>query len=235
MHLVSNDINFLVPDDCWFSAPAERTPNFKTIFLKVSRALHQSLRDTLAPMLFSDLRRLSDVKDGYPLLFYHASRPCHSKTEFAYDVLDREKMNKFFRLGKPQFRQVIANVWSSLNEAGLEDIAQLYQPGSADRIVRVIRKQERLRRRIHQMLVSEARLLAVLTRLGGADNCLPKVRARRTADFIQDWNTILRHFYSRRDFTAAGPILLRAATIALVTAVRRLDDGGEDDLFEQAA
>ncbi len=235
MHLVTNDINFLAPDDCWFSAPAERTPGFKCTFLKVSRALHQSLRDTLAPMLFSDLTRLADIQDGYTLLYYHASRPYHSKTEFSYDVLDPVKMEKFFRLATPPFREVIANVWSSLNDAGLDRIARLYRPVSVDRIVATVRTQEHFRRRLNQMLVSEARLFTALTRLGGLANCPPKVRARRSAEFIRDWNMILRRFYAGRDFTAAGPALLRAATIALVTAQRRLGDLDEEDLFQQAA
>jgi len=238
MHLVTNNIDFLVLDDCWFSAPAERTPRFKYTFLKISRALHQSLRDTLAPLLFSDLRRLSDIGDGYPLLYYHASRPYHSKTEFYYDVLDPAKMDKFFRLATPPFREVVANVWTELKAAGLDDIAQLYRPVSVDRIVATVRTQERFRRRLNQMLVSEAHLFSVLTRLGGSDHCPPKARARKSAEFIQDWNRILRRFYAGRDFTAAGPALLRAATIALETAQRRcqdFDEGLSGDFFEEAA
>jgi hypothetical protein len=235
IHAVGNDINFLAPDECWFSAPAERTPLFLPVFLKVSRALHQSLRETLAPMLFSDLQRLANIQDGYPLLFYHATRPYHSRTEFYYDVLDAGKMDKFFRLAKYSFRRVLSNVWAALKAAGLDDIAKLYWPGRADRIAAAVRTQVRLRRRINQMLVSEARLLTVLIELGGADRCPAHVRVRKTAEFIQEWNIVLRRFYSRRDFTAAGPVLLRAATVALITAQRRHQQDFNDDFGRQAA
>lgn len=235
MEPVSNDIHFLVPDDCWFSAPAERTPYFLATFLKISRALHQSLRDTLAPMLFSDLRRLANTQDGYTLLFYHASRPFHSKTEFSYDVLDPQKMDKFFKLATPRFRQLVGEVWSKLKSAGLDDIVRLYLPVRADRIITALRTKERYRRRINQMLVSEARLLTELIRLGGVAGCPAKVRARRSAEFIQEWNVVLRRFYAGRDFTAAGPILLRAATIALVTAQRRYQMADDEDHWRQAA
>jgi hypothetical protein len=235
MQPITNDIGFLLVDDCWFSAPAERTPRFKGVFLKVSRALHQSLRDTLAPMLFSDLQRLANLDDGYPLLFYYASRPFHSKTEYSYDVLDDEKMEKFFRLATPRFQEVIAEVWDRLKAAGLDKIAEYYRPSRVDRIIAAIRGKERFRRRLYQMLVSEARLFSALTRFGGLANCSPKVRARECAQFIQDWNMILRRFYAGRDFTAASPTLLRAATLALVTAQRRGQNFDEDFSEQQAA
>jgi hypothetical protein len=46
---------------------------------------------------------------------------------------------------------------------------------------------------------------------------------------------ILRRFYAGRDFTAASPTLLRAATLALVTAQRRGQNFDEDFSEQQAA
>lgn len=229
------EIKLLVPDDIWFSAPAERTPRFKPVFMKVARALHQSLRDTLAPMFFEDLRRLADIEDAYPLLFYYASRPHHSKTEFFWDVLEEGQMEKFFRLTIPRLREVMADVYAKLNEAGLPEIAQLYRPIRLERIVAAVRTRERFRRRLYQMLVSEAHLFTALTCLGGVGGCLSRVQTRRTAAFVKEWNSILRRFYANRDFTAAGPVILRAATIALVTALRTDSAFEDEDLYEQAA
>jgi hypothetical protein len=65
-------------------------------------------------------------------------------------------------------------------------------------------------------------------------HCPPKLRSRKCAEFIQEWNKILRRFYGGRDFTAVGPVLLRAATIALVTAQRRVEIC-DADIFEVAA
>lgn len=211
-------IHFLRPEESWFSAPVERTPQFSVVFAKVSRALQVVLREQLPPILFRDLSRYETIEDGYSMLVFRASRPCRTRGEFTYDVLNPLTMASFFHHAERKLEEVLTEATAALSAAGREDLAALYHPRRAEKIMRLVRTQRRFRKPLHQMLVSEGRLLNELMRLAGSSNCLPDVRTRKTALFIKRWNQILRRFYSKRDFTEAGPALLRAVTRALISA-----------------
>lgn len=69
------------------------------------------------------------------------------------------------------------------------------------------------------MLMREGDLLRELIALGGSASLPPKARAKKVVKFNRKWDVLLRRFFGRNDFTAAGPKLLDAATGALVRAL----------------
>ncbi len=212
-----NNISFILPDARWLDAPAEKTPNFTKVYTAVARAVQTSLRETVPGYLFQDLKRLENLEDGYPILVFHSSRLC-AKTSFSYDVLDRAAMNKFFRLTARELVPVLAEASATLEAAGYPELADLYHPRRAAKIIRAVQKLKKYRKPLNQMLVSEGRLITELIRLSGSRYCDPKVRAQKQALFIRNWNICLKRFYMKRDFTAIAPAVLRAATQALVQA-----------------
>src|SRR5947209_18446983 len=141
----SNDT--LVPDPRWYAAPNERRPQFFLIYSKVSVALQLALRELAPAELFTDLTRYEDLRLGYAMLVYAASRPFRPKTrtEFTYDVLNPSVMTTFFRLSRPKLMAGLAAAQAKLHAAGLDEIARHYDPREVKYIVRAARKQKRFR------------------------------------------------------------------------------------------
>ena len=218
--IVTIDPNLLLPPDCWFEAPPERTARFLPVFSKVSRALQRALRDTLPEHLFHDIEMYGDLTFAFPMLVYGASHTSsvRSRADFHYDVQNVESMELFFASAERGLKKVLPKVHEKLMTAGRSDLAATFRPMRIEIIVRSVRTTRCYRKPLNQMLVTEALLLNELVALCDPANAKPVKRPRTAARFVSRWTSLLRRFCKGFDFVAAGPAILRASTAALLAA-----------------
>ena len=225
MHNVERDVQMMLPDESWFTAPAQLTRRFSPVFREVSQALHQTLRDAVPALLFRDPSQFADTKYAYAVLVYSSSRPsgCREHTEFCYDVLDRENMDTFFRYATRKLSRKLADARSSVIAAGMNDLVDSYDPADAEKMIRWVRIHRRYRQPLNQMLVAEGRLMDELIHLSMFGHCAGKDRAKHIGAFNKRWNVALRKFCGGFDFTELGPLLLKRASEALTRAQATCD------------
>lgn len=213
-----NEINSLVLDPQWFDAPAPRTAEFFPVFALVSRTLQSTLREAIPMRYFQDVSRFENIEYAYPVLMYAATRPFRPEPAkgFSHDIMSSAAMDRLFRLAIGRMRRILIRVSHILQAHGMDKLAEEYHPRRARRIIRMCRTQKRFYRPLRNMLVVEAAMLHALIELRDTRSYTPGARARKIARFAKTWNSLLRRFYGKNDFTAAGPMVLQAVTAALI-------------------
>jgi len=203
----------------WFEAPDECSYDFFPTFRRVSVALQSALRRTVPASYFADVSRYSNTLLAYPVLVYAASKPFPGKyrTEYTYDVLKPEHMNRVFRGLAPRLIILLMDVCEQLRAAGREDLLKIYTPNNAQNIIDTVRRRAKCRHRLEGLLVNDFLLLNQLFAFGGSANLPAKARERKAVVFNKTWAARLRKLYSVHDFSAISGDLLAAATEALVT------------------
>ena len=214
-----NNIQLMIPAECWFDAPRSTSRNYFNTFADVAHALHQAVRDELPGMFFADPAKLADCTAAYPMLVFKASRTCRNRqNQCCWDVLDTDGMSNFFRFALRNLGAGLKYVRGLAANSGKTEIAAAYAIDAMS-IVKRTRFQMGQRQLLNNMLVVEGQLLLELLDL--ARPCPVELRAKRIATFNKRWNQLLRRFCGSFDFTAAAPALLRAATAALLQAQER--------------
>ena len=114
-------------------------------------------------------------------------------------------MQRFFRLAVRNLPSVLQEAHAALIAAGRPELAELYRPALAEKILQAVRTQRQYRLLLNQMIVSENRLLMELMLLGGSSYCPAKVKAAKAGKFIKRWNYVLRRSCLHRDFSELVP------------------------------
>lgn len=210
-------LTFPKPGEAWLAAPDERTPGFFPAFARVSFAIQMLLRDRVPSHYFLDPQAFANVKTAYPMLVYRASAPFRGKmrTELTYDVLNPKTLSAFFRTVRPALGPVLEGVKARLLAEGFTEVAALYEPSHANRILESVQKLSKSRKCLYVLIRAESGLITTLIDLAGLGSLPIKAQARRTASFEKKWRYQLRRMYPGTDFTWLAPELLEAATRAL--------------------
>jgi hypothetical protein len=217
----SNDLTLLIPDERWFDAPPQCTVAFSQIFAPVARAIQKTLRGSANQHLMRDLDRY-EMGGALPMLAYIVTRPCRpTKTEFCYDVLNQNQMERALRNTIKPLARALEDTSAKLREAGRIEAAEYYLPRRAEKGLKAVRTQVEFRRMFNQMLVIEARLFNELVALCAGGRVPGKARIKQVAIFNKRWSMLLRQLYGNHNFSALGPELLAEATKAYITAKRR--------------
>jgi hypothetical protein len=205
-------------DACWLEAPAERSPAFFPVFTRVSDAVQSALREQVPGRYFADLENFGNTKTAYPMLLYQASRPFHGKmrTDLTYDVLNPKTLARLFRTLKLTLPELLDSVDARLHAAGRSDFAAKYARRKAPNIVESVQHLSKSRKCLYMLIRAEAVLVNALVELGGLGGLTAKEQARRVASFEKKWSFQLRRLYPGTDFTWLAPVLLDAATQALL-------------------
>lgn len=205
-------------DTRWLSAPTSSNPLYQPFYSAVSYAMQAALRRLVLPLYFTNPERYRDIKLGYPLVCYAASKPFLSrlKGEFTYDVLNSANMADFWRTGRVRLPLVLAPLEESLRAAGEADLALLYRSRRAPHIALRSERRTLYHKRACGLLAAETGLLSDLIAVGGHGS-LPQTRQDRIVRrFVRRWTTRLRRFYPNQDFSSLGPALLDEITAVAV-------------------
>jgi hypothetical protein len=209
------------PDPRWFEAPCERTPQFFTTFAKVSVALQLALRHLTVQHLSADLQRYKNVHSVYTILAYAASRRFRplSRTDFTYDVTNATAMATFFRMSPRKLTAALGEVQMQLLAAGETELAKMYDPSLAPRILRLIKKQKRFRKPLRRLLVVEGKLVNGLMGFSALQDKSPKERLRAASLMMKEWRSTVSHLCLGSDFSGLAPQLFEVATEAYLAAI----------------
>jgi hypothetical protein len=202
----------------WLAMPAERSAAFLPIFVRMSVAIQDILREHVPVEYFGDTEKYRDMKTAGPMLVYQASPPFRGKkrTELTYDVLNPALIALLFRRAKPKLIELLAQAEARLRAEGLAGLADQYAPRRSSAILDCVQKLNRSRRHLFVLIRGESVLTDALVQLSGLGDLPPKVQAKKWAAFEKRWNFQLKRLYQRTDFTHLGPILLDAAEAALL-------------------
>jgi len=211
-------VNFPKLDPCWLSAPDERDVGFFPAFARISLAIQALLRERVPAAYFQDLNMFRDVKRAYPMLVYQTVRPFRGRmrSELTYDVLNPQTLTNLLRGAKPGLLELLPQVENRLSSAGFPELADQYHPRRLAHILETIQKLSKSRKCLFLLIRSESVLVDALVELGGLGKLPAKKQARRTAEFEKKWAFQLRRLYPGTDFLWLAPLLVDAATRALV-------------------
>lgn len=203
----------------WFDAPPERSPEFFPAFVRVSMALQTELRRLLPERFLSDLEWFEDVHMVYPLLVYGASRPFPGapRTDFTYDILNREMMKCFYFSARNEMPRMLASIWKRLRAAGLRETAKQYRADRSKRIIGDVQRLQIERRRLNHILIMEMRMVNDLIGFAGTKHLSPfrkQILARRIRRTMV---RRLRRIYAKYDFTDVVDEIIAAITPALTS------------------
>ncbi|HLJ47439.1 MAG TPA: hypothetical protein VKU01_15590 [Bryobacteraceae bacterium] len=202
----------------WLSAPTSSDPLYQPFYSAVSYAMQTALRRLVLPLYFTSPERYQDIKLGYPLVCYAASKPFLSrlKGEFTYDVLNSENMSDFWRTARVRLPLVLASLEEGLRAGGEADLAILYRSRKALPIALRTERRTLYHKRACGLLAAETGLLSDLIAVGGNGLQPDKRQGRIVRQFMHRWITRLRRFYPNQDFSSLGPALLDEITIVAV-------------------
>ncbi len=205
-------------DPRWLSAPTSSNPIYQPFFSAVSYAMQTALRRMVIPLYFTTADRYRDIKMGYPLACYAASKPFLSrrKGEFTYDVLNSDDMSNFWRTARVRLPTVLGPLEDGLKAAGEAELAFLYRARRATRIALRTERRTLYHKRACGLLAAETGLLNELIGIAGSASLPAKRREQIAQHFVHRWTTRLRHFFPGNDFSSIGPALLAEMTTAVV-------------------
>ena len=208
------------PDRNWLLLPVERSAAFLPTFARISVSLQAALRKHVPLIYFHSLECFRDWKSAYPMLVYQASRPFRGRvrTELTYDVLNPRLMAVLFRRTKGNLAPLLERVEGQLQAAGWHEIARQYSPRRAPEIVKSVQRVSASRRCLYRLIRSEGALVDALLPLSGLGTLSQKEQARRLLVFRKKWQFQLRRLYPGGDFSTLAPVLLEAATEALLAS-----------------
>jgi hypothetical protein len=227
------------PGPEWLTAPDERTPRFFPAFARISVAVQSVLRERVPAFYFADPRAFDNIKIAYPMLVYQASQPFRGKmrTELTYDVLNPKTVASFFRSVRPALPGVLAGAKACLQTERSAELAELYDPGLANKIIESVQTLSKSRRCLYVLIRAESSLITTLIDLAGLGALPIRQQARRAGLFQKKWRYQLRRMYPGIDFTWLAPELLESATQALLqtsAAVEEEDFGLFRDAIPQS-
>jgi len=204
-------------DPCWFDAPYERSHLYFPAFIRVSITVQAMLRHALPERYLSEIERFRDTRMIYPLLVYAASRPFpgQPRTEFTYDVVNRDLMRKFHLSVGRNLPIVLAAVSARLRAAGMADVAKQYRPDRASNIMATVERLKICRRRLEALLVTETLMVNHLLLFAGSRSLPARERAKIVSKCEKVWLSRLRRLFARQDYTFLAPEILAVATEAL--------------------
>jgi hypothetical protein len=223
MRAIIPEANFPKPGPCWLSAPGERNPNFFPAFARISIAIQAALRERVPAAYFQSLDSFRDVKRAYPMLVYQTARPFRGRlrTELTYDVLNPRTLLSLLRSAKFGLPELLDRVETRLSRAGWAELADQYHPRRAAQVLETVHKLSKSRKCLYLLVRSESVLVDALVELGGIGDLPVKKQFRRIAEFEKKWMFQLRRLYPGTDFLWLAPILLDAASDALMAFQRR--------------
>ncbi len=172
----------------WTGAPVERQRYYFRTWRGVSVAIQEFLRRKALEIYFRDIDAYEDRAAAWPLLVYHALRPCHGvpETEFTYDIADIGMLDEALKLMQRPLRDLLETARVRLAEAGRAELSRRYAPIWHEDVVRAVRAKPR---RLLAVLGDEAMLVDAVITLGASKNLsLVKPFTRRIM-------TTLRSFY----------------------------------------
>jgi len=201
----------------WFSMRPEKSKAFFQVFVGIAVALQTELRRILPSEYLSKLDRFEDPHLVNPLLVYAASRPyrARTRTEISYDPLNPELMNSFYYSVRIELPNILANAYRRLRDAGLDKIARKYRPGRSPEIIAALRRHKLEKRRLHQLLLLEARMLNSLFAFAGSSEFNAPRRDRIARDCGKFFLRELRRSYGKFDLTSFAQQIIDAITPAL--------------------
>jgi hypothetical protein len=202
----------------WFDAPRELSAEFFPAFVRVSMALQAELRRLLPNLYLSDVKRFENTHMAYPLLVYGASRPFPGapRTDFTYDILNREMMKMFYFSARNDLPAMLASIYKRLRAAGLAEIAAKYRADRSKRIIASVQRLKGERRRLNHIVTMETRMVNDLIGFAGTRDLSP-FRQQMVARRIRKALTMrLRRIYAKYDFTARIDEIIDAITPALL-------------------
>jgi hypothetical protein len=213
------EVEFPKPDPCWLSAPVERSADFLPVFARMSVAIQTTLRARVPAAYFESLEAYRDVIRAYPMLIYQASRPfrARARTELTYDVLNPGMLARLIRNARPALIELLGTVENTLRQAGWNEIADQYRAKRATQIVNDVERLSKSRKCLFVLIRAESILMNALIELGGLGRLKRKEQARRIALFEKRWSYQLRRLYPGTDFLWLAPVLLNAASDALLS------------------
>jgi hypothetical protein len=202
----------------WFDAPPETSTDFFPAFVRVSMALQAELRRLLPGIFLSDLERFENVHMVYPLLVYGASRPFPGapRTDFTYDILNREMMKTFYFSARNDLPVMLASIWKRLRDAGLRELAVNYRPDRSKRIIVSVQRLKIERRRLNHILTMETRMVNDLIGFAGVQGLSPFKRQSLARRIRKALIMRLRRIYAKHDFTELVEEIIDAITPALL-------------------
>ncbi len=204
----------------WTRPPIERQHGFFHVYRMVSRAFQRCLRDRFPEAYFANPARYTDTATAWPVLLFAASTPFMGKNRhvFNYDVLDNDSIDRFYRSAERGLPRVLAETEAKLIAAGRTDLAKLYAPRHAHRIVEFVKRD---RNAMRSLLLAESMLFDEFFRLARTMNELcAGHRLLRTApaaasDFVRLLHIRLRRFYHHIPVLELATPLFLAVTHAL--------------------
>jgi hypothetical protein len=205
---------------CWRCAPSEKAPAFFTTYAGISVAVQKTLRTWLPYLHFSRGRHYETASTAVPLLVYAASEPFPGKPkqEFAYDVLNEQRMAQFFRTAAKRLPHELEQRSRWLRAAGNEEAAVRYAPARAGKFVEA---QAARPRGVMRFVAGEAWIVNALVNLGctlareSPERLDPVLLAE---NLVKGLHARLRKLHAGQDFLEAVPLILIAATSALGAA-----------------
>jgi len=159
----------VLTDPVWTTAPDELHPDYFRTWRRVSVALQEFLRETIAEEYFRDLARYEDREQAYTMLVYRIARVNHGKpsTEFTYDLRDYpeniESLAGTWRNLGTAMRQLLEGIETRLREAGMTALSRRYAPIFHEDVVRAVQKRPKP---FYELMAKEAAFINSLIDLG---------------------------------------------------------------------
>ena len=214
------------------NAPAERASGYNRAYKRISSALQAAIRESMPPAHLQSVGQFADRDHTLALLTWSAADPVVGRhvDELGVDVLSPQMLTRACSGLSKRLAPRLAEVHEILaRHRAAAGIRESYNPAGALRIA-----NHCLRRRsfIHLLFSNEVRLISAFVqfcaRISGwraraAGN--PASIFREVRDSWEGVETIIRHFYLRRPYSALGSILLLEA-VRVLEAVD-LNNGNE--------
>jgi hypothetical protein len=228
---VATSLTLSIPGElaaAWLQSPLERELSFPATYARVSVAVQQAMRKWLPFVYFSDPSRYETPASAYPLLVYQCSRPFpgQGRTEFTYDVMDRESTAQARRVPLTIMAPQLTRVRQVLTDAGKAGLAKYYDPKRASAVISAVERDPRM---MDSLLCADALFVDQLIRMGvhgrqfgdhaqsdpaGAVGNL----MRFATALVKTFHVRLRRLYGGQEFLSFGSLLLIEATNALSAA-----------------
>ena len=173
--------------DAWIDSPVERHRDYFRTWRAVSVAVQEFLRRKAMEIYFRDIAAYEDRAAAWPLLVYHALRPCRgvAETEFTYDIADAAVLDEALKLMQSPLRHLLATACARLAEEGRAELSRRYAPIWHEDVVRTVRAKPR---RLLAVLGDEAMLVDAVVTLGASKNLgLVKPFTRRVMTTLQSF------------------------------------------------
>ena len=241
--------------EAWLGSPSPVAAEYMPAMGRAAEAVQRMARRWLPALYLSRIETYSRPSAVHPLLAWSCSPPCSGprKKDLSYDFMDPRIVDQVLQSCAPAFRDLLAETWQFLMDAGRRQTAAYYEPADTRYILANVRRQQR---HFVSLLTADAFLVeAVLNTAHCAREvdrlvrAAPKTAVSEMARFAREmaetFHRRLRRLYAGDEFLALGPLFFLEATSALagwlghpaeVAAVLTLEcDGGKASYANAAA